>query len=548
MEDCGDDIEYLLAADLVGDRARVATMYVCRQLSKRWRDAIDSRVHRWCLHFSEVQQRWIGLGGNKAIANCSERAVEAMVQLEALCERAFGENSVAVCTLPQISNMDPVSYHAATKTTCVLCKSKMNHPHPAERPCPPCFTFSHSYCEKKHLFAFPSKSTKSINGVRSAGSSEIHNEVYSVCSYKGIEMSHSDVMDRMPAWYTSQNWAESCVFVVWARPHPRVRRCHTLYDVLGVTEDDLQQAALAEEEQKRRFRDAMEMRRMAVESKAAELASVSEGEIRVWLGKGKTRWRSIEDIAAFHKDCIASFQIDQLTSASMRKIGATKSVSVVCNSVYLFDATLDALARRPSEALLEWIVNALTLHGVFGHPSYEMQFVDASMVDVAISNEAKVYATIFGLVEDMSVSSVVSCKARTIRRSRSLSLGETEPYFAITTRCLVGKYPSQPQFVMSRSDVCKLKFRIMRQLPEQMHCLLPAVPPLQDEADDIVEEVVSTFVKALFSVCMSSGAAKARATALYYMLPLPMVRELKTSVSFEASGTTVFEVGSQDSE
>ena len=164
---------------------------------------------------------------------------------------------------------------------------------------------------------------------------------------------------------------------------------------------------------------------MAVESKAIELAHVSEAEVRVWLGKGKTRWRSIEDLVMFHKDAVSSSQIDRLICPRMRKSGSARSVAAICNAIHLFDASLRGLNQKPSVSLLEWIISMLSVHAVFGQPAYEMQYVDSSMIDVAITNEAAVYAKIFGMIEMMDQS--VSTRARLGWRLRTTTYKAQRP-------------------------------------------------------------------------------------------------------------------------
>lgn len=542
----GDDVEYLIAGSLVGRGSMENTLMSARQVSKRWKQAVDASVDEWCSRFTALKERWMYEGGLASTMNCRENAVESLVCMEKLCEDSFSARHMAVTSLPYISKMDRTTYYAQVKQVCVLCNTRISTSQQAERENSKQMTLSHASCERNHVLSIQCYRTRGLLGMQKVFFSDAHKEAATVCSYKGINLCLQTVKKDLSDYYSTciPCHPDQTSIGVWVRPHPRVKDSDTLYHALNITSKDIEDAENYEEGCKQQFKNNMENRKMAVESKAIELARVSEAEVRVWMGKGKTRWRSIEDLVMFHKDSITSSQIDMLICPRMRKSGSAMSVAAICNAIHLFDASLKGLHEKPSVSLLEWIISMLSVHSVFGQPAYEMQYVDSSMIDVAITNEATVYSRIFGMVEMMDQSSLNSCKARVLPHQ----LNSTEACYAVTTNATCGNHIVSPQFVLTQTEVCKLKFKVKQCLPDHMHCRLPAIPMFAElvELNGDLAVAVSHFVSSMLRLCLEKGAGKARAIGLFYMIPLHMLKELKTQVSFEASSAVFSDLDSED--
>jgi hypothetical protein len=547
--DYGDDVEYLVAGPLVGRRFMEATLMSARQVSKRWKEAVDARVDEWCATFTELKKEWMDHGGIPSTMTCKEGAVETLVKMEQMCESSFSARHMAVSSLPYISKMDRVTYYAQVRQMCVLCNTKISQSQQAERENTKQITLSHASCERSNVLSIQCYRVRGMLGSQKVFVSDIHKEAATVCSYKGINLCLQTVKKELSEYYHTciPCDPEQTYIGVWVRPHPRVSEKDTLYQALKITSKDVEDAENYEEGCKQQFKNNMETRKMAVENKAIELANVSEAEVRVWLGKGKTRWRSIEDLMTFHRDAIVSSQIDKLICPRMRRSGSARSVAAICNAIHLFDASLKGLNEKPSCALLEWIISMLSVHSVFGQPAYEMQYVDSSMIDVAITNEAAVYAKIFGMIELMDQSSIRSCKARVVAPHNN-TMNSTEASYAITTNSMCGNHIVGPQFMLTQTEVCKLKFKVKQCLPEHMHCNLPAIPLFSEliERNGDIALAVSDFVSCILRLCLDKEAGKARAIGLFYIVPLHMLKELKTHVSFEASNATFSDVDSDE--
>jgi len=533
-----DAIEALLVDAVVGNFKYVSVMMTYRTVSRRMREAVDRAVDQWCARFVELQRERVRHFIDKretAAVDIDEAYYKVLVIMEKLVKRAFGSCSGTLRSIVHLSKVDRATYYGAVTKRCVLCGNKMSSSSNVEDAedmrHTPGYVFAHPICQRKHLVVITGGNNPIPKG---AEPRDLHKELHAVSKYledasrlgpKTVSLSRQTVIDKMSKWYKCNALPRraSTPLMVWLRPHSRVHIEDTLYGALGVTQDMVDTAVERSTLHWSAMREQSDARRISVAKKTAELAEAYEAEIRVWLGKGKTRWRSIEDLEGVHESIMASSHIDRLIDPSLKKCG-TVSVAAVCNSLYILSKTIEYMENGIEPATMDWLVRCLTIASVFGVLGYDMQYVERSMLLVAINNEARGHAIALSAIQNLTPESVEGVKMRSALAYQGL---EANYHFSVSMR-VTDSLRVTSAFTMTHGDVCKLKYMTMSEMDEELAAKVPPLPSSEGQTE--------AFLLAVIKLCFSPKAGMARSLALERVVGISMFKEIMISLVAEGEG------------
>jgi hypothetical protein len=539
-----DTIECLLAESVVGHHRYARTMLVYRNVSKGLRDAVDRSVERWCCEFSTLQTQLVtnvSAYVRMRDSEVNETIFKTIVSLEKLAKSAFGSCAGSMRSIIHISKMDDVVYYGAATRRCVLCGGVISDTftiEDAEDPRHvPVYTFAHTACQRKHMVNLHhAHHTVAPRGEQP----DLHRELHAL-----LKMMHGtakvitrdNILPRMSEWYhVSGNANPESVgirdaLLVWLKPHNRVKPEDTICGALGINKNTVLEAIKQHDENSNRIRDLALARRLSVQKRTAELTSAYEAELRVWLGKGKTRWRSLEDLMCVHPCIMSSSLIDRLIDPFSKR-GVKISVATVCNSLHIFSHTIDHMVGGMASSTMDWVVRCATVNAIFGDLGYEMQYIDNGSINVAVDNEARAHAKTLELVQSINSESIVSVKA-----VGSLSPPaypqpwcehETKHSFKATI-LIADNIEIRSYFCMSHSEMGKFKYAVAADIPGD--ATLPSIPTASDKTDIAYSRRIEGFIHSILKECFSDRAGMARALGLELILSVDMFHSLVNSVS-----------------
>ena len=290
-----------------------------------------------------------------------------------------------------------------------------------------------------------------------------------------------------------------------------MREQDTRYGALGIAPGDVEEALQLRAKHLQEYREGMEERRRVLARKTEQLSNIYEAELRLWLGKGRTRWRTIEHLEACHEDMLSSTMVARLLSPPLSgRRYLNVSVTTVSNSLLLLSRALELVEKPLSPAVFDWLVGCATVSCLFGEPSYDLQFVDSDRVDEAVHNEARVAAAALDVVEKMRGDNVRCARARRIAAG-DLS---REEWFEFTVEFSIGAIDASTVVRMTRADACKLKFKAAAAALS-----LSGLPLLPKERAEDQELLFAGYFYQLLGACLLPEAGMARSVILCQILP-----------------------------
>ena len=361
---------------------------------------VPAKIQSWCDAFSatqKLQARPIHQPRDR------EEYYRIVVELEIQLSNAFGAAAGATKNFINISHVNVASYLAALTGRCVLCSRKMSPCTPVQdseqENMVPSYVFGHPSCQRKHMVVICSGKANPIQ--RGSEPRDLHRELAAVSSMnpKDIVVNRATAMEALSPWYRYRSMyapPNAHFFrppiMVWLREHPLVRSEDTLYGALGLTQQDVKQCVDAMNAQSLELYNQSEQRRVNIAKKAQEIAEATQAKVRVWLGKGLTRWRSIEDMDAFHHDMVKTTGLAQFMSPSTacytRRL-ATWHSAPVFNTLMLFDRVISLLDESKRMVMVDWAVSSLGLVNMFGSAPFQLSHVEADSLDSVIDCEAR---------------------------------------------------------------------------------------------------------------------------------------------------------------
>lgn len=527
------DVEHLVAAAAVGDRRLGRVLLSYRSCSRGLKAAVDEGVRRWCSRFAELQQEHVLLCARPR--GC-ERVYEVEARLDELAARAFG-NTESARAFVGISRVSSDAYFACLRGVCMLCGARLSAmASMADSECfAPCYAIAHEQCQRKHMVIVPvaPRRVAPIPGIATGGRDGPQAQLAAVAAYCDAvpEIARDVVIEKLSPWYKARMPAAPLRggIAVWLQEHPLVSDPDTLYGALGVSATDAREAVRRRDERLREYRNSLQERRRVLLRKTEQLSAAHEGELRLWLGRGRTRWRSIEQLAAFHEDMLASTMVDRLISPVARRRPSGCNVATICNSLLLLSRALD-LAGTVSPAVLDWLVGCATVSCLFGQSSYELQFVDADRMSEAVNNEARVAASVLEAVEGMRGVHVRCERARCVSAPDAPSVDRVEFSLALH----LGDIRATHAVGLQLADALKLKFRVAAAAASPQR-----LPPLPDATcPQAREQLFAEYFNCMLHACLREEAGMARAVMLRLVLPASsrLVLEIAHSCRFSGMG------------
>lgn len=534
------DLDRLVARTVTGCHRHRNALMVLRACSRGLREIIDDEIAQWCAKFELCQRRQVD--GTSKGADVYYRCI---VQTEAMIVGAFGPMSGSTRALMKVSKMDHETYMAALKDICVLCGCKMTNEALVSDSemanAAPEYVFAHKGCQRKHMVVL-SSGRNFIQ--RCAEPRSLHRELSDVASVKpsGVGVDYAIVRNCMSPWFNRMYAAfdhrvANCPIVVWLGEHPRVRREDTLYGALGITKRDVALAVRVKASQDAESQRVLERRRMQCLKAKESLASTLQADLRLWLGKGRTRWRSIEDLDAFHPKLMSSTGIDHFVDPS-KKRPLPPNISTYTHILNILDRTIHRLDCPLKSTMIDWVVSHLRVDHMFSCSPRDYCPTESDWSSSSIEAEADLHSRVLVALSKCKPSdvSVVSCKIVDTHRPHngtnevnyniklSMSLDTLEYSPEDDTLAVYGngvKCELVSKFLMSHSSLCKLKFVAGELMSEQMQKTLPSVPTtnsllagVSPESLLVQEGDARAFLCGVLKACMSPGGNRARVHAL----------------------------------
>lgn len=545
----------MIAKTVTGCHRHRHALMVLRACSRGLRDVIDDEIAQWCSRFEACQRRLV-----KGMSKGVDLYYKCIVQTEALIVEAFGALSGSTRYLiMQVSRMDRETYMAVLKSKCVLCGCKMTN-EAFVSDCEmtsvaPGYVFAHKGCQRKHMVVL-TQSHHSIQ--RCAEPRSLHKELCDVASVKprGITIDYTSVRNSMSPWFNRMYAAfdhrtANCPFVVWLGEHPRVRPGDTLYGALGITRQDVALALQVKANKEAKAREVLERRRAQCSKAKESLASSLEADLRVWLGKGRTRWRSIEDLDAFHTKLLSSTGIDNFVDPFMKR-SLPPNISTYTHMLNMLDRTLWILDCPSKSTIVDWVVSHLRVDNMFSGSPCDYCPTESDWSPASLEAEARLHAQVLDALATCTASdvNVLSCKvvdthpARTyneinysIKMSISLDTCEQAPEDVMLVLSDGIKYEVVSTFVMSHTSLCKLKFVAGEMMGDSHRKTLPSVPVcsgviagMLPESLRMQEENAGLFLSSVLKACMSPGGGRSRVHALSLLVSWKTYREIVQSL------------------
>tara|TARA_B100001094_G_scaffold86364_1_gene82727 strand:- start:5889 stop:7334 length:1446 start_codon:yes stop_codon:yes gene_type:complete len=471
--------------------------------------------------------------------------------LEKLIKEAFGSCEATFRSVIHVSKMDKVVYFAVANKRCVLCGGDMQCetklPMVEDTECVelcPLYTFAHRVCQRKHVVTI-TESRPHLVRAKSNHQEENERELVALSHMASNENIHipeqafttSYIFPRMSDWYRIASRSVYCNsmvtnpdrrhgMVVWLRPHKRVKFEDTLYGALLICPDLVVKALNYHADHLLQVRDLTLARRLSVKKRTEELTGAYEADVRLWLGKGKTRWRSLEELQCVHECIMSSSAIDRLIDPSVKRKDKL-TVASVCNSLHVFSRTIDYMRGGMASSTMDWIVRCATVHEIFGELAWEMQYIDSEKVDLAVANEARSHAEVFTLMQNLNADSILkvgSIVPSTHEHVPPLAEHLNRFTFKVKIRISEESHLSS-LFSMTYSEIGKLKYAVSAKLQDGV--TLPKIPVKSDETDDSLGLQLADFLCTIFEVCFGERAGMARALALEIIFSLDTFQQLQ---------------------
>lgn len=393
----------------------------------------------------------------------------------------------------------------------------------------PMYTHAHTNCQREHMVILGEDHSPLPRGLEPL---KLHNDLKAVARAhrNGKLINRSHVASVVCKWYrVVANPRHGLHMHVWLHPHPRVDPLATVFGALKVTPEDVRQAVQRQKEDRREMERAAGLRRQKMLRRAKTVSDMFYAMLCVWMGRGKTRWRTLAEMQTVHEDVLESLQVHLLLQPKPRRTPSSRMYNVLLHSIALFGRVLDLMApNAPSPSLLEWAVGHIKLSRMFEGVANDLLFVEESLFDAELDREASVYARTFCLLEEIGPAAVRRVRAQATYEANSPSLQYS---FQATLVFRRRRYLSS--FVLSVSDVFKLKYATELDVSAHLADRLPEDPPRSVLHSTNYGAVrISEFVADVLRVCFSRGSGMARAKALNLLVCLSVFEEINEDAVF----------------
>ncbi len=528
-----DDIEDLLACAVVGNHRYKNALLKYRACSKRMLAAVTARIGEWCADLASMQRRWVEESSDSGSADaCADSVFRLEILMERKLRAAFDKVAFPHETLCRLNRLDKSTYIAILTQTCTICRGYIAQSSQVEDreegKNVPLYTHAHTTCQRRHMITL-SNGQQPLP--RSLEPRDLHRDAVAVAALRpsGKTIDRTTVLPLLSKWYRVVAQPRYALPIhVWLHPHPRVHSDATVFGALGVTAEQVRAAVDRHMEQLARAAKAADQRRHQLQKRAQELADAYCAELCIWLGKGRTRWRNMDELESMHENVLQSLQVCRITQPNTKRVSSPRQLYKLCNSIHLFGRTLDMMpARNLSRSLLEWAVNDIKLSRLFDSAANELLYMEDALVDAAVDNDSQVYARVLSLLEDMGPESLRRVRAQPAYNSSVPG----SPAYSFRASLLIQGERHKSSFTLSTSEIVKLKFTTELDALPRLAASLPPAPTQGVLFDtDEISAGMSRFVHSVLRVCLSPGSGMARAKALQLLVPHSVVDDIRHSV------------------
>ena len=547
----GKDIDACIAEHVVGDLAHRDALLVLRATNKRFRSLIDSYIDVWGRNLMNLR-----IKRQKSERN-SDEYFQATVDAEILIEKAFGPVNGSLKTFFNLSMFNKENYLAALIGKCALCGNRMYRRSYAEDSAHthsqvPAYVFAHPCCLKKHMVTLASGNNPISRALEPR---ELQKEIAIVeqmhPAHLKFEVGHVTAHMSMHFFLTyfslCNNGNNDFTMLVWLRPHPLVEAKDTLYGAFGITDANVKECIDLLEAQKAHMARQAKLKRQWFRKRMKDIKLHFFGEMRTWLGKGYTRWRSFDDVLGFHPQILSSMGLNETYVDAMhhtkRHIANSNFPYPACLIFFLLDLTIKQV-HDDSGGVIDYLISSLTLDFVFGWVDesstlFELQFLDTKSdvtgVQRMINAEAAVVAAVLNALSNIQPGDIMfesfSRSAYSPRGSTTYDVNVALYVTGVEDRKLV----VYSRFTVGHEEICKLKFAAGKLMTSELASTMPRVP-VTDEAD-----AMGDFFSSVVKTCFATGSGKARSKALSFVVTRRAFMELKDCI-----GHSVVELWASD--
>ena len=521
------DIEILLAETVVGNFKHKESLLVLRACCRSLRNAVDSSIATWCSRFS-TQQR------GRMSKQDQDEMYSSIVNAELMVDRAFGSYQRPAKLLLDVSVVNKTTYLCALVNRCVLCGDTMIRDcrvamEDSEECIVPNYAYAHRSCIRKNLVMLID--TTSIQ--RGAEPRELHRELSAVAQLnpRNVVINRKTVMESISTWYKTA-YANKRAFgpqLVWLRNHPLVRPEDTLYGSMKITNDEVNQSLVAASAHSRDVSVQAEVRRRSVVSRIELHKQQCLSEFRLWLGKGHTRWRTVEDLEELDDNIMSSIGFLGHTNTPHLTRVVCGSMTVVFNAVALLHRTIDMLNER-ARYCMDWLVNTIGVYAAFENNTTSFSPVAMSLLPSEVKQSASEHeVTIVSAI----LNAFASCKPSDVTVVRFTKSDASRPtnelpkynaHVSVFIREFSVNFTSR--LVIAHSDLCKLKFVLLRLVDPYLGKTIPPAPTIPDSDVSSVENFFTRMIKC----CFAEGSGVALSKGLSMLVNYASFVEIRDSL------------------
>lgn len=529
------ELDLLLSETVVGDFRHRDSLLILRAASRTLRNSIDASIAIWCSKFSTCQR------GRATKSKNTDEFYSSVVEAEIMVDNAFGSLSGTTRGLLDVSVVNKATFLCALTNRCVLCGEPMTRSvrpvveEDVESCIVPRYVFAHRSCIRKHLVMLTDGNTSIQRGTEPRS---LHRELSAVSQMnpKNIVITKESVMNAMSAWYKVA-YASRLQFgpqLVWLRPHPLVRTEDTLYGAMKITNEEVKQSVMAANAHSNEMALQASVRRKSVVSRVEQHTNHCIADLRLWLGKGHTRWRSVEDLEGFHKNIMSSigFLSAENPCGAGRRV-VCGNMNTVYNVLLLLDKTLSRVTPMRASYVTDWVVSSLRVDQMFDNDMnsfspFSMAFIPSDDPDGTILAEVTTVADI--------INSIAGCRPEDISvahfaKTGPVSASDDLPKYKASVNVYLRDHylMFDSKLVISHMDICKLKHVVLKFMDHSLASTIPSVPPMASGTDvKATEQLFSAIVKA----CFHPRAGGALSKGLSLLVNAESFTQLKDAIQY----------------
>lgn len=489
------------------------TTFALRRCSRSMRQSVDAAIDQWCAHLSHLRDAWVACSDG-------EETVRLLVEMECVVGDAFGPLLGPLRNLMLVSRLDRHCFQCALVGKCTICGHRMQKTSfdiIDYEAMIPSYTYAHTTCQRKHMVVIG----KGSCGPRLCSSEPraLASELNALFAAEAVKWTSSDeVQATMSPWFRRVSHGR---LIVWLRPHKLVRTEDTLYGAFSVSPAMVAKAVKAQDAIQAEMAAQLERRRSEAAKRAYELSVSNEAELRLWLGRGDTRWRTVEALEAEPWDLMKSTGMCRLVNPFGKCLKLGHSVlNYHCNILCAVDLLLNSAIDRAHLDVIHWCLESITATRMFSKTRQELSSSIPGVLDFMVRDAIASNSSATGMLSALGPGSAeVLVSSATFHHFVGVQYSAT-----VTIDGFIGS-----RIFITHTDMCKLKFVLARYLPASLVSMLPSLPSKLGD-DGMVKHSAACYLEQLLSIAFSPGSGRARARMLSVVISPSTYKELASSM------------------